>query len=74
MIPFEDFRKDVLKAVLNRPKWSRKGQACFNYIEEKYGNIARYVQFIDRIDCFYDDTAIDPFISACYNAYCSTQT
>ena len=62
----EEFRDNILKQMENRPKWSRKGQFVFNYIEETYGSVARKVQFIDHIDCFYDDDMIDPFIIKCW--------
>ena len=62
----EEFRDDILSKMKNRPNWSRKGQFVFNYIEETYGFVARHVQFIDHIDCFYDDEQIDAFITACY--------
>ena len=62
-----------------RPEYLRKGQYIFNWIdanyqypiygdsfnEEAYSSIAREVQFIDKIDCFYDDSKIDDFIDAC---------
>ena len=37
------------------------------YIDEKYG-VARYVQFVEGIDCFYDDDQIIPFIYSSYVA------
>lgn len=58
-----------------RPEHLRKGQYIFNWIDEHYqipehfnfknGSIARQVQFIDKIDCFYDDSKIDEFLDAC---------
>ena len=58
-----------------RPEHLRKGQYIFNWIDEYYqipehfnfknGSIARQVQFIDKIDCFYDDSKIDEFLDAC---------
>lgn len=39
----------------------RKGQAVFNYVDEFYG-VARDVQFIDHVDCFYCDEDIDEFL------------
>ena len=61
----EDFRADVLTAMENRPKEWRKGQFVFNYIDEKY-RVARYVQFIDGIDCFHNDEKIEAFIVRSY--------
>lgn len=59
-----------------RPAHIRKGQYIFNWIDEHYqyktslnnygvSTIARDVQLIDRIDCFYDDSKIDEFLDAC---------
>lgn len=58
-----------------RPEHLRKGQYIFNWIDEHYQipeyfnfkncSIARQVQFIDKIDCFHDDSKIDEFIDAC---------
>lgn len=45
-----------------RPPHIRKGQFVFNIIESYFGNVVREVQFIDGVDCFYDDTQIDNFI------------
>ena len=59
----EEFKEEV-KSYIGPKDW-RKGQAIFNYIDEKYG-VARQVQFVDHIDCFYDDSQIDAFIDACY--------
>lgn len=59
----EKLKKEVLDAMENKPNWSRKGQFVFNYIDEKYG-VARTVQFVDKIDCFYLDEKIDDFINA----------
>lgn len=62
----EDFRADVLTAMGRyRPKEWRKGQFVFNYIDEKY-RVARYVQFIDGIDCFHNDEKIEAFIVRSY--------
>jgi hypothetical protein len=50
----------------DKPKDWRKGQFVFNNIEENYGDVAREVQFQDKIDCFYNDDKIEEFIEACY--------
>lgn len=60
---YEELKTEVEIALNNKPDWSRKGQFVFNYIEAKYGNIAREVQFIKKVDCFYDDTQINQFIA-----------
>ena len=65
MINYNDFKEDVLTALKNKPEDWRDGQFVFNYINEKYG-VARYVQFIEGIDCFYRDDKIDQFIDKCY--------
>lgn len=65
MINYDDFKEDVLTAMKNKPEDLRDGQFVFNYINEKYG-VARYVQFIEGIDCFYRDDKIDQFIDKCY--------
>jgi len=60
-----EFRAEILTAMENRESHLRKGQFVFNYIDANYG-VARYVQFIDGIDCFYNDDKIDQFIDKCY--------
>lgn len=65
-LSFKEFRNKILEASKNRSVYLRKGQFIFNYIEYLYGEVAREVQFIDNIDCFYDDDQIDAFITACY--------
>lgn len=61
----EEFQAEVLQAVSQRPPQYRMGQAVFNYIDENYG-VARYVQFVEGVDCFYDDNEIIPFIYSSY--------
>ena len=63
----DEFRANVLTAMLKKPKDWRDGQFVFNYIDEIYG-VARYVQFSEGVDCFYDDRKIDEFIDRCYIA------
>lgn len=58
-----------------RPEYLRKGQYIFNWIDQNFqipeqfnfknSSIARQVQFIDGIDCFYDDSKINEFLDAC---------
>ena len=52
---------DITILMPEKPKNWREGQAVFNYVDLTYG-VARFVQFEDRIDCFYDDSQIDAFI------------
>lgn len=56
-----EFREHIFNELKNKPKWSRLGQFVFNYIDEHYG-VARQVQFVDGVDCFYDDSKIEEFI------------
>lgn len=62
----EQFIQDIKSAVEQRPPHIRYGQAVFNYIEDKY-KLARIVQYVDKIDCFYNDNNVDKFIGACWN-------
>jgi hypothetical protein len=66
MVTFEEFIQDIYIEMGDKPKDWRKGQFVFNYIEENYGDVAREVQFQDKIDCFYNDDKIEEFIEACY--------
>ena len=59
---YEEFTKQLWEEVDKSPKSWRKGQAVFNVIDEKW-HVARDVQFIDGVDCFYDDKQIDLFIA-----------
>ena len=59
--------KELLKEIIykeDKPKNWREGQFVFNTIDRLFG-IAREVQFIDGIDCFYCDDRIDDFLNAC---------
>lgn len=59
---YEEFVNDIMtKMETERPKEWRKGQFVFNYIEMVYGEVAREVQFVDRVDCFYRDDIIEDF-------------
>lgn len=66
---FEEFKSDVYTEAKKRPDNWRLGQAVFNIIDNKYG-VARIVQFIDKIDCFYNDDHIENFMKASYARYC----
>jgi hypothetical protein len=65
MMTFEEFENEVLTAMNSKPKNWRDGQFVFNYIDKKYG-VARSVQFIDGVDCFYVDSKIEEFITRSY--------
>jgi hypothetical protein len=61
---YEDFIVKIWETVDSCPKEWRKGQKVFNVCDELFGGTARDVQFIDGIDCFYEDKYIDNFINA----------
>lgn len=64
---YETFKNNILDFVKNnKPSEWRTGQAVFNTIAAMYGEIARQVQFVRHIDCYYDDNKIDDFIMAAY--------
>jgi hypothetical protein len=65
MITYEEFREECLTVAENRSQYLRKGQAIFNYVDEKYG-VAREAQFVHKIDCFYLDEKIEEFIRCAY--------
>lgn len=52
--------KQEIYSVPIPPNW-REGQFVFNRVDKLYG-VARAIQFIDKVDCFYDDSKIDEFI------------
>ena len=55
--------KELIYGVQIPIRW-RHGQFVFNRVEELFGEVAREVQFLAHIDCFYDDTKIDRFLDA----------
>jgi hypothetical protein len=58
----EELTQEVVTASQTRPDYIRFGQFVFNYIEEHYG-VARQVQFIDGVDCFYRDDKVFEFLN-----------
>ena len=60
-----EFISDVMTLIQECPKCWRTGQSIFNVVDSKYG-VARDVQFIDGIDCFYNDEEIEPFLIDAY--------
>lgn len=58
---YDDFMADLSELVVTYPEDWRMGQKIFNAVDELYG-VARYVQFNEGIDCFYNDDAIPAFI------------
>ncbi len=87
-VPEEIYYKTIPRTVQNlkeeifsieKPKDWRLGQFVFNMIDQLYG-IARHIQFVEKVDCFYDDSKIDIFlekaakiINECYEN-CNTRT
>lgn len=67
---YEDFKDLVMKKVGECPRCWRKGQAVFNVVDEQF-NVAREVQFVDNVDCYYDDTKIEEFLRHAWIAYCA---
>lgn len=67
---YEDFKVFVMKKVGECPRCWRKGQAVFNVVDEQF-NVAREVQFVDNVDCYYDDTKIEDFLHHAWVAYCA---
>lgn len=65
MITYEEFRNECLAVAENRSKYLRKGQAIFNYVDERYG-VAREAQYAYKIDCYYLDEKIEEFIKCTY--------
>ena len=64
-----EFEIPIWNEVNKRPTFIRRGQSVFNATEKYYGGIAREVQFVDGIDCFYDDSQIQPFLDCAYLRY-----
>lgn len=64
MITYEKYISGIQCAIDSRPKYIRKGQAVFTYIEQEYPGVCRSV--MEEIDCFYNDLYINQFIDACW--------
>ena len=62
---YNEFVSDVLSLVDECPRNWRKGQSVFNIVDAKYG-VARTVQFVDHVDCFYNDETIGEFLEKAY--------
>ena len=70
----EEFKSKIkTAAAIERKKYPmlREGQAVFNETD-KYNHVARIVQFDYGVDCFYDDTMIEPFLDKCWEIYHQT--
>lgn len=58
----EELLAEIYKAMPGTSPYINKGKFVFEYIEKKYGNVAREVLFIDGINCTYADNKIEEFI------------
>lgn len=70
----EEFKSKIkTAAAIERKKYPmlREGQAIFNETD-KYNHVARIAQFDYSVDCFYDDTMIEPFLDKCWEIYNQT--
>lgn len=57
----DEIKQEIYKVPI--PTNWREGQFVFNRAEELYGKVARDVQFIDKVDCFYRNADIDKFLA-----------
>lgn len=59
-------KEELLKELKSQefPKEWRWGQSVFNYMESVY-HVSRKVQFLDGVDCFYNDDIVDEFLDKC---------
>jgi len=67
----EEFKttvKDLAGKLRKEHPELRKGQAVFNVTDHEFG-VARICQFDYGVDCFYDDSMIEPFLDKCYELY-----
>ena len=60
----KEFTSKIWAIVDEYPDDWRPGQKVFNACAELFGSVAREVQFIDGVDCFYNNQRIDDFINA----------
>ena len=65
----EEFELPIWEDVKNKSSFIRRGQQVFNSVDAIYG-VAREVQFVDGVDCFYDDSKIEEFLEHAYQVYC----
>jgi hypothetical protein len=63
---YQEYKNECLEVAENRSQYLRKGQAIFNYVDEKYG-VAREAQFTHKIDCYHLDENIEEFIKCTYS-------
>lgn len=55
----EELKNEIFS--YERPKDWREGQFVFNMVDHLYG-VARTVQFVLGVDCFYNDDKIEEFL------------
>ena len=69
-------QEEKTNEILNENKFANSEMInnILDTIEDLYGNVARDVQFIDGVDCFYDDSdeTIELFINKCWYRMFST--
>lgn len=71
---FEEFNEKIKRDIKSLPNNWRYGQKVFNYIDANFYHIARDVQMIDGVDCFYDDSVVDEFIMRSYERLKNIET
>ncbi len=64
----QEFLEIIYKKLVDCPKTWRLGQSIFNIIDMEFG-VARDVQFLDGVDCFYVDSEIQKFLDLAWERY-----
>ena len=67
----EEFKttvKDLAGKLRKEHPELRKGQAVFNVTDHEFG-VAHICQYDYGVDCFYDDSMIEPFLDKGYEIY-----
>lgn len=73
-VGYSDWKTNIINFAENtKPQEWRKGQAVFNAAESLYKDAVRKVQTDYHIDCFYDDSKIDDFLSVVYTIIAPSQ-
>ena len=63
-----EFISQIYKKVGTYPRGLRIGQSIFTAVDELFG-VARDAQFLDNVDCFYDDNKISQFSDCAWERY-----
>lgn len=63
-ITLEELKRKIYSIPI--PENWREGQFVFNRVDQLYRNVAREVQFLDNVDCYYIDEKIDEFLEKVY--------